>query len=422
MTPTIHPIEVVGITDGGAASLPGPMIALITRADVLCGGARHLDFFPACPARRISIRGDMHALANILRAEVDASNRVVVLASGDPLLYGIGATLRRLLPLSLLRIHPNVSAVQLAWARIAEPWHDAAVVSAHGRALAPVIAAAHRHRKLAILTDNRHTPAVIAEALRSAGLTDNRRAVVCERLGGDAERITETTLTALCAQTFDPLNVLLLIADALPNGDVPNNAVTHWWPGAPDHAFAHKKPQEGLITKREVRVISLAALGLYCPDAVVWDIGAGSGSVAIEAARLVPTARVFAIERDAQSVALIQENCTAFGTSNVVVVPGVAPAVCSPLPDPHAVFIGGSGGMLATIVRMVTERMLPGGHLVMNLATLENLQTALATLHEAGWAVELLQLSVARGKAIGTMTRLQALNPVFVLSARRGVL
>lgn len=406
-------IDVVGVTDGGARSLTAETAALVERADLLCGGERQLAFFPAHPARRLALHGDLAALAACLRDEAAAGRRVVVLASGDPLLYGIAGTLRRYLPAGWLRVHPNVSAVQLAWARVAEPWHDAGLVSVHGRPLDPVVAAAHRHDKLAVLTDDVHTPAAVARALLDAGLPD-RRAVVCERLGGPGERVVDTTLAALPDQAFDPLNVLLLLPPVARRAGPPWRG--GWAPGLPDDAFARRMPRAGLITKREVRVLSLAALGLDDSVDVIWDVGAGSGSVAIEAALLLPTARVYAIERDPASVSLIEENRTRLGAANVTIVAGEAPGACAAPPDPDAVFVGGSGGQLAAILALALARLRPGGRLVANLATLEGLRVAQEALTTGGLRPEVTQVSVARGTAVGELTRLTALNPVFIVA------
>lgn len=416
MTSPLPAIAILGITDAGTASLLPALAEIVACADVLVGGDRHLAFFPGHPARRIMIRSDMAALAQTLRAEHAAGHKIVVLASGDPLLYGIGSTLRRFFPADALRIYPNVSAVQLAWARIAEPWHDAGIVSAHGRALTPVIDAARRYARLAILTDSDNTPAMIATALLVARLP-NRPVVVCERLGGVDERVIRTTLAALPGQTFDPLNVLLLLpADG---ATIPVITPRGWSPGAPDDAFVQRVPERGLITKREVRVLSLAALGLRAGD-ILWDVGAGSGSVAIEAARLVPSARVYAIERDPASLPLIQENCHRFQTENVTLIAGNAPEICVELPDPDAVFVGGSGGLLSAIIATAMARLRFGGRLVVNLATLEGLHEAIAAIRAHGEAPEVMQVSIGRGKAIGANTRLQALNPVFIVSTERG--
>ncbi len=415
MTIAVSPIEIVGITDGGPRSLTAEALAIVERAELLCGGARQLAHFPGHPAERLVIRAGMAALAARLCAAADAGRRVVVLASGDPFLYGIGGTLRRFLAASRLRVYPNVGAAQLAWARIAEPWQDAGLVSVHGRALAPVIDAARRYPKLAILTDDEHTPATVARALLKAGVSD-RRAVVCERLGGEAERVVETRLAGLPTQQFDPLNVLLLLTDR--GGDTSEAtegvaaetdmrvATTGWIPGLPDEAFAQRIPREGLITKREVRVLSLAALAVHTRPAVIWDVGAGSGSVAIEA--------------DAESLEHIRENCARLAARNVAVVAGEVPGVCAGLPDPDAIFVGGSGGALAELIDLAVARLLPRGRLVLNLATLEGLQVAQSTLRGHGWPPSITQVSVARGTPVGTLTRLQALNPVFIVAAMKG--
>jgi len=429
MTIAVSPIEIVGITDGGPGSLTLAATAIVERADLLCGGARQLAHFPGHPAERLVIRTGMEALAARLCAAADAGRRVVVLASGDPFLYGIGGTLRRFLPASRLRIHPNVGAAQLAWARVAEPWQDAGLVSVHGRAIAPVIDAARRYPKLAILTDDEHTPATVARVLLNAGLED-RRAVVCERLGGEAERVVETRLAALPTQNFDPLNILLLLddreADAgeTAGGDAQGTdsraVAARWWPGLPDEAFARRTPRDGLITKREVRVLSLAALALRAQPAIVWDVGTGSGSVAVEAALLCPAATVYAIERDTESLGHIRENCARFAARNVAVVAGEAPQVCVGLPAPDAIFVGGSGGALAEIIDLAVARLLPGGRLVLNLATLEGLHVAQSTLRRHGWRPSVTQVSIARGMPVGALTRLHALNPVFIVAAMKG--
>lgn len=434
----------VGVTDGGAASLTPGVLALVERAELLCGGERQLALFAAHPARRLPLQGDLESLAHQLRVEASAGTRVVVLASGDPLLFGIGGTLRRWLPAESLCFHPNVSAAQLAWSRIGEPWQEARTVSAHGRDLAPVLAAALLEERLAILTDAGHTPGLIARELLAAGGAD-RRAVVCERLGGVGERVIDTRLEALPGQSYDPLNVLLLLApearaastvrplaenvsagrvglaggqDALLGDPRASVAATgRWAPGLPEDAFARSPERGGLITKRESRVLSLAALGLNDTTAVVWDIGAGTGSVAIEAALLAPHARVFAIERDAECVELIRDNIARFGTGNVTVVVGGAPAACAGLPAPDAIFVGGSGGALETIVAEALRRLPAGGRLVLNLATLEGLQAALASLRAAGCDPEVTQIAVSRGVPVGEQTRLRALNPVFIVAA-----
>ncbi len=190
--------------------------------------------------------------------------------------------------------------------------------------------------------------------------------------------------------------------------------------GLPDAAFEQRKPLKGQITKREVRAVSLYSLGLR-PDSIVWDIGAGTGSVAIEAAQIAYQGAIYAVERDQPSLPLLERNVARWGASNVQVMPGEAPEVLESLPDPDAVFIGGSGGRLLEILDAAGRRLQPGGSIVVNLAVLERTQDTYRQLKTLGLFTELTMVSAARGKemADGT-TRLDAQNPVFIVTARRG--
>jgi precorrin-6Y C5,15-methyltransferase (decarboxylating) len=189
--------------------------------------------------------------------------------------------------------------------------------------------------------------------------------------------------------------------------------------GLPDDAFEQRKPLRGQITKREVRAVSLYSLGLR-PDSVVWDVGAGTGSVAIEAGLIAARGSVYAIERDQSSLGLLERNIERHGCHNVKVIVGEAPSVLKELPDPSSVFIGGSGGHLSEILDCVVGRLIAGGYLVVNLAALERTQEAYHLLNGLGMAAEVVMVNAARGKEMkdGTV-RLESLNPVFVLSARR---
>ena len=189
--------------------------------------------------------------------------------------------------------------------------------------------------------------------------------------------------------------------------------------GLPDDAFEQRKPLRGQITKREVRAVSLYSLGLRS-DSVVWDIGACTGSVAIEASLIAAHGRVYAIERDENSVGLLERNIERHLCHNVIIIAGEAPDVLSELPDPDAVFIGGSGGHLSDILYCIGGRLKPGGHLVVNLAGLERTQEVYHRVKEMGMTTEMVMVNAARGKEMkdGTV-RLEALNPVFVVSAFR---
>jgi precorrin-6Y C5,15-methyltransferase (decarboxylating) len=191
-----------------------------------------------------------------------------------------------------------------------------------------------------------------------------------------------------------------------------------WTLGIPDDEFEQRKPRRGLITKAEVRVVSLAKLCLR-PDSTVWDIGTGSGSVAIEAARIARQGRVYAIEKNPEDCAIARRNCEKFGTANVTVVEGRAPEGLDTWPDPDGVFIGGSGGEMAEIIALACRRLREGGRVVVNAATIETLYGAVQALKAQEFAVDIVQVQVARSRPILHLTRFEALDPVFIITGRR---
>ncbi|MCH8297309.1 MAG: precorrin-6Y C5,15-methyltransferase (decarboxylating) subunit CbiT [Chloroflexi bacterium] len=190
--------------------------------------------------------------------------------------------------------------------------------------------------------------------------------------------------------------------------------------GLPDDAFEQRRPDKGQITKREVRAVSLYSLGLR-QDSVVWDIGAGTGSVTVEAALISNRGQVYAVERDADSLPLLEANVSRWGSENIHIVAGEAPGVLEGLPSPDSVFVGGSGGNLSAILEHAASRLKPGGTIVVNLAVLDRTQEAYRLLKELGLMTELTQVTSARGKEMADgAVRLESLNPVFIVSARRG--
>lgn len=400
-----HPILVIGIGDSGPACLPESLAQTIMAADLLCGGERHLAFLSEYCGERLEIKSPLEPVFERLGMAHQANQSVVVLASGDPCCFGIGPLLSERLGRDAVRIIPGVSSVQLLFARLGEPWQGARILSAHGRPIDPLIGGALSAHRAAILTDETNTPSVIAAALREAGMQDCR-AAVGERLGGADERIFEGTLSDVLCRQFDPLSILVLVRD-VPGIGMPRI-------GLSDHAYAHR---DGMITKAELRAVSISKLGLR-DGAIVWDIGAGCGSVGLEAASLVGSGTIYAVERDESQVELLRENLARF-PSPLRIVAAEAPDGLAMLPDPWSIFIGGSGGHLEQIIDVAKRRLRPGGRFVANFALLEHLVECRRQLTEASWEIEITQLASSRGVSTAGALRLEALNPIFVLAATR---
>jgi precorrin-6Y C5,15-methyltransferase (decarboxylating) len=391
-------ITVVGL-DG--SPLTGPARARIEAAALVMGGRRHLrEVEVPDGVITVALRDDP---AEAVRQVVEADGDVVVLASGDPGLFGVLRLLREQVPAERLEVLPAVSSVALAFARAGLPWDDAVVVSAHGRDLRPAVAACRAHPKVAVLTSQGAGPAEIGAALKGV----DRRMHVAERLGLDGERTTWLTPSqAAQRDDWDPLNVVLVIDDARAvasgKGWLAGRQQPAGWALTEDR-FAHR---DGMVTKAEVRALVLARLGPRLGD-LVWDVGAGSGSVAVECARL--GAAVVAVERD--DVTHLEANVKAFAV-DVQVVHGAAPDVLHDLPDPDAVFVGGGG---VDVVRAVVARQ--PARVVVALATVERVGPVLEAM--TGYGVDTVLLESSRLQPLGDGHRLVPTNPVFVVSGVR---
>lgn len=396
-------IYVIGAGIEGQEGFSRRALELVKQADMLIGGARQLALFPDFSGQTLTIGEN---LAPVVECLETTSGSAVVLASGDPLFFGIGRYLLRNLPEANLEFVPNVSSVQYAFAKIREPWDDAVFVSAHGRGLKGAVDQIVAHDKIAVLTDEINTPKTIARELIERG-RDGYSAYLCENLGTPKEAITHTDLKGLLKISAAALNVLILIKEYEAGGG-----------GGPclgiaDEEFATIKK---LITKEEVRAVSLAKLRL-CQDMTLWDIGAGSGSVSIEADNLMPNGRVFAVERNAQCLAYLKENLRKFNSRNITLVEDDAPACLDDLPDPDRVFIGGSGGRLWKILEAADGRLPTGGRIVLNAVTLDTLTSAKEFFENAGYELEVTTVNISRTRPLSDYKMFEAFDPVFVLAA-----
>ncbi|PSO90793.1 MAG: cobalamin biosynthesis bifunctional protein CbiET [Cyanobacteria bacterium QS_3_48_167] len=410
-------IDVVGIGLDGAAGLTERVWQIMEGATVLVGSDRHLSYFPNHPAQRLVLK-DLTGTIEEIRQRLEGDERIVVLASGDPLFFGFGRLLLAELPPEKLNFHPHFCSVQLAFNQIKVPWQDARIISAHGRSLEELTQALQQGvEKIAVLTDYTNTPSVIAHLYQALDLPNSYDFWVCENLGGEEERVACLPIEAIQAQTFAPLNIVVLLSQAEPaNEPLDINALPIL--GLPDSAFLSFRDRPGLMTKREVRLVVLGELALQ-PGQTIWDIGAGTGSVSIEIARLSPTSQVYAIEKTAMGKALIEQNSQRLQVSNVVSVHGSAPDILAQLPAPSRIFIGGSGGKISEILDTCDVFLVQDGVLVLAFATLEHFNASVEWLRTHGWNYHFLQLQLSRSVPVGSLTRFSPLNPVTVITATR---
>ncbi len=421
-----NPCRVIGVLDDGAASLSSTALAYIRQADVVVGGARTLALLAQefkSSAQQRDLTGHLKDVPQWIAQAREDNLSTVVLATGDPLCHGIAPYLAGKLCVEVLDIIPNVSTLQLACARLGLSWQEAKIMSVHAKdagewqrgalpthGLYALAQALRAHDRLLVLTSPDNTPARIARLLLAEDLGDDFLMAVAENLLQAGEQVhTELTPAQAAEMDFAALNVVVLWRVQPRQQPVVM--------GLADSAYQQRQPDKGLITKQEVRAVSLARMQLRA-NSVVWDIGAGSGSVGLEAARLCPQGHVFAVEKNEGDFAIAQSNHAAFGVSNYSIYHGKAPEHLDTWPDPDAVFIGGSGGELAELIKLIMRRLRPHGRLVMNFVTLENLATATATLQELGMQWDVLQLQASRSKPILHMHRMAAENPVWTVSAQ----
>ncbi len=397
-------IHVIGAGVEGQEGFSGRALDLINNAALLMGGARQLALFPDFSGETLQIDNN---LSQVVENIEKASGTVVVLASGDPLFFGIGRYLLRNLPETDLEFVPNVSSVQYAFSKIREPWDDAIFVSVHGRGLNAAIDQIVAHDKIAVLTDEVNTPQAVARKLIERG-RDGYTVYLCEDLGSADERIQQTDVKGLLEIEAAALNVLILIKEYEAGGEGALPGI-----GIPDESFAAVKK---LMTREEIRAICLAKLRLR-HDMTLWDVGAGSGAVSIEADHLLPNGRVFAMERNPQSQTYLKQNLNSLGSRNVTLVAEEAPGCFEDLPDPDRVFIGGSGGHLWEILEAVDGRLPPEGRVVLTAVTLDTLTSASEFFENAGYHLEVTTVNIAKTKPFTDYKMFEAFNPVFVVVA-----
>ena len=361
-------------------------------------------------ARRIPI-APVRKMINAVAEALEQGN-VAVLASGDPLFFGIGRTMIERFGPELVQVYPALSAVQLACARFKVPWDDLTLLSLHGRDPGSLAGKILGHEKVMLFTDHRNTPNRIADTLlqtlRNYGDEQRLQKIrirVAENLGASEEQLTSGSLQDIAAMEFSPLNMMLV------EQDVPERNLPVF--GLRENEIAHSR---GLITKDEVRAVILHCLRL--PErGVLWDVGGGSGSISMEAARLSTELEVYTVEKKDEGCENIRRNLVQFNLFTVHLVPGEAPEQLAGLPDPDRVFIGGSGGRLAEIIRQVADRLVPGGLLVASAVLAETAARAPELMTAAGLGVEVRTVGVTRHAVQGTPEK--KLNSITIITGRK---
>ena len=408
-------VHIVGIGDDGVEGMTAQARRLVEAADVLVGPESCSTLVPA------AIRGRLVSAANleelVERIEAAGAKRVVVLASGDPLFYGTARYVCSKLGKDRFEVVPHVSSMQLAFARVKESWEDAFLANLSGQSIERVIDRVRSSETAGLFTSDQWPATAVARALLDEGI-DYFQAYVCENLGSPDERVTQGSLADIAKDSFATPNVMILVRKARV-ADKPGHVGTRMF-GNPDECFLQSRPKRGLLTPAEVRSLALAELQLR-PASEVWDVGAGSGSVGLEAARIARDGRVHAIEMDPDDHALIRENAARFGVMNLNPVLGRAPEAWASLPDPDAIYVGGSGRDVAMLVDQAWSRLKPGGRLVTACNSIENLAAMHTLLRSRSNDAAYWMVNIARGIEQLDRIRFEAINPIFLIAATKPV-
>ena len=397
-------LTIVGIGEDGLDGLGASARAAVEAAETLVGGARHLAMIPPDGRERLEWPRPFSALPEALRAR--AGRRVCVLATGDPFCYGVGTVIARHFPPDEMRVHPAPSAFSLSCARLGWSLPDVETLTLHGRPPATFRASIAPRARVLVLSHDAATPERIAEMLRDAGYGGSR-VVVLEHLAGEDERVRETTARGSALGDVRDFNTVAVECAAAP--EAPILART---PGLPDDAFEH----DGQLTKRAVRAAALSAL-VPGPGQLLWDVGAGCGSVGIEWMRAARGARAIAIERNARRLGLIERNSERLGTPGLRVVHGEAPKAFADLDGPPDAVFAGGGLSAPDLLDACWAALLPGGRLVAHAVSLEG-ERALFDAH-AAFGGELSRIAVSHAAPLGRYRAFRPAYPVTELAARK---
>ena len=396
----------------GCQGLTEEQAGMLARCGLIIGDSRHLPLVKGMAAEQLPISPLAPALTSIRQAL--ASGDVGVLASGDPLFFGIGRRLLKEFGAEQLVVRPALSTMQEACARFKLPWDDLKMVSLHGRKILHAPGVLLAGEKTFVFTDRHNTPAQLAqqlieylELIEDNAMLDYCRMHVAENLGAKQERLFSGTLAEAAGGDFGGLNVLIVTRPPLAAEGIPVF-------GLSEKEIFHSR---GLITKDEVRAVTLHALRLPSTG-VFWDLGAGSGSISVAAARMHPGLTVFAVDQHPEAFANVKKNIRQFGCYNIIPIQGEATAVVNGLPDPDRVFIGGSGGKLSAIIGQAADRLSIGGRMVVNGVIGATVAEAPQCMAEHGLKVDVARVQIERTTFPETEPG-KVLNPITVMTGRK---
>ncbi len=380
-------------------------LKLIETADILIGGKRQLAFFPKINAEKKTISHNLADLLSYIKKWKD-KKKIVVLASGDALFYGIGKRLIEAFGTENLIFYPNITSVAAAFSKIKVSWDDVKIISLHARgSLFDIVTVLESNKKVAVLTDKQNTPSKIAEIL----IQNNIQKIdfwVFERMGHKDEYFQCYDLEDASKKKFAEPNFVICILKE----DIPKDCKVFL--GMPDDYFYYEK---NMITKSEIRVLTLSKLNLQNKD-VLWDLGAGCGSVSVEASYFIKEGRIIAVEKNSARIKLIEKNKEHFKIKQLEIVQNILPNNMSDLPDPDCIFVGGGGKNLAEIIIKSIKRLKAQGIIVVNVVLLESLFLAYKTLKDLGLELDITQIQVNKNKMMpGKINRMKALNPVWII-------
>ncbi|NRA66755.1 MAG: precorrin-6y C5,15-methyltransferase (decarboxylating) subunit CbiE [Pseudobacteriovorax sp.] len=406
-----HKISIIGMTESGCIDLPARSFNRIQEASLIFGSASSLGFFAEQNLNLKPFPKPLSDLKSLIDA-IDEPSSIVILASGDPLCYGIGSWLHTLLQDYDCQIIPNLSSIQLAAAKTGTPWQNALLLSLHGRSIQGFMTKVQRHSLVFCLTDNVNTPQAIADYMESYQDT-SWEITLCENLSGPEEKISSHDCSSLRQLAHCHRQNLLILQR---QGPLPKRQAI-----LSEEAYAKRLPKKGLITKREIRAISFMNLNIQ-PEDRVWDIGAGSGAVSIEAAHLAYNGSVTAVECHEESLQHLEDNCRTHKADNVLVLAGEAPYVLQDQPSVDKIFIGGSRGKLEAILDLCLKKIHKDGIIVVNTVTLENTNEVVTYLNTRGIPFESQLIQISRGKDLaGKFHRYDALNPIHCFTIKKDI-